>query len=284
MQLDIGIENEVLYDSLCINLDQSITTLQSNYYINQVCLAYSKFYILEMISQLILNFDAIECTIEEYDFIHKSNFMFNEQSSLFVKDKFSDNISQYVKVFNFDNDDPAASKWYDFSDCEDIKVFFRLFDAFERPLVYVREKEKKTSVRYVHTLKTSISSRFSSNNAVLVHDFNINALKVLRVKHFSPPEYIVKGIEDLLKYLITDKREEELRKLELCLKRQEFLYKEMDIVEKVVSISRVLNDDNVDGRIKLYVSNTLYTVLEQQNKLHEKLGIKPTIEHIDFQI
>lgn len=261
MKLDIDFKLGTTYDKLLIHLNKSITTLESNYYINNVCLSYSKLVCLEEICSLFL-YDwhgrhlQIMYSIEEYQWGKQWYYEILHDSS----------------HKNYD-----SNKWYDLRENEDAKTFFELFNSFEMPLVYIK---------VVNTFRSIISVPIripeEKNYVILLHDFNINALKIEYVEHHCPPKYIVKGVEDFLKYLITNKREEEIQKIEICRKRQDYLCKDMAIVEKVVSISKILSDEEVDPRIKLYVLNELQVILEEQKKLHEKMKITPAIEHIDL--
>lgn len=68
MPISIDIDLSLLNDSLLIKLNRSISTLESNYYINNVCLAYSKLLCLEGICSALLQYEKIKCKINEYEF------------------------------------------------------------------------------------------------------------------------------------------------------------------------------------------------------------------------
>lgn len=136
---------------------------------------------------------------------------------------------------------------------------------------------------HVHIQREKGIDKFSlADKVFLAHDYNNDALKILYIRHFSPPDYFVRALEYILDYLTTNKREEELIKIKTCIQYQEYLYQDMIIVEKVVSISKILHDDNVDHSLKIYVLNSLRMILEEQEKLHKKMGITPTITHVDL--
>lgn len=257
---DKFIKSGARYECLCISLDNSISTLQSNYYINKVCMTYSKLIILNEICFSLLNCVNVSCAIRDYE------LGCNDYSVL------TDSL--------FDNEkNNILSRWYNLCDYEDVKIFFKLFDSLEMPYIHIMENDiiERTTNGISITVNVSPTIR-------IAHDYNEDALKVVLVKHFSPPEYLAQGIEDFLKYIITYKREEEIRKINECLKCQEFLYKDVIIVEKIVSISKILSDEEVDGRIKQYVLNSLQVILDEQEKLHQKMGITSTITHVNMLI
>lgn len=260
MPINIDIDLSLLKDSLLINLNRSISTLESNYYINKVCIAYSKLLCLEGICSALLQCERLVYTINAYEVDRLKSF-------IDTPDYLGNEFDIYSKAAIYC--DFAFSKTYDLSDYREAKIFFKLFDAFELPFVYMK--------------KASELGRFSlATLESIAHDMYKSALKILLVRHFSPPEYFVKALDYIIDYLITDKREEELKKINVCIQHQEYLYKDMAIVEKVVSISKVLSDENVDHRIKIYVLNSLRMILEEQEKLHKKMGITPTITHVDL--
>lgn len=246
MRNDIATDIKVSYESLLISLDKSINTLQSNFYINKICLSYLKMICLEGVCFAILNNEKLKCKIDEYR-------LFND-----IEYQFISHFPDYNNYF-----------WYDMN--EDAKIFFKLFDTYEIPFIQVRSEEIKRKPTFMLSTPT-----------IPVCDYDKEALKVILIKHFSPPEYFVQGIEDILKYLITNNREKELQKINECLQHQEFLFKDMAIVEKVVSISKLLSDETIDGRIKLYVLHSLQVILDEQEKLHKKMGVTPSITHIDL--
>lgn len=266
MRIDTDIDTEVLYDSLLISLDKSISTLQSNYYINKVCLAYSKMLCLEAVCFAILNNENIRCKIDEYRLLQ------NIEHQFFAHVDGASYFSQRDNHLRYDT-------WYDMSNDEHAEIFFKLFDTHEMPYIQIQKTDYSSNQ---HDRKNFGAPLTVTSGAIPAHDFDNEALKIVLVKHFSPPEYFVKGIEDILKYLITNNREKELQIINVCLQHQEFLLQDMIIVEKVVSISKVLNDENIDARIKLYVLHSLQVILDQQEKLHHKMGITPTITHVDL--
>ncbi len=137
----------------------------------------------------------------------------------------------------------------------------------------IRKKINNTQVKNKSIIvPTNTEINETMSKIVLAHDFNHDALKLMTLKHFSPPVYWVNAVDNILNYLITNKRKEELHKIQMCLQRQEYLYKDAIIVEKIVSISKLINDENVSDGVKIYVLNSLQMILYEQEKLHKKNG------------
>lgn len=260
MENNINIRTKTLCDDLLIKINENLNTLESNYYINKVCMAYSKLISLNEICTLFIYESNAKCSIAEY----KINQRLKEVE-----------VINYFKIVN----ETISSIWFCMNNIDDIRIFFKLFDAYIMPKIYVKNRKSSIEANGEIIFK-SYSSSFT--NEKLLHDFEFDAMKIKLLRHFSPPQYFVSAIEDVLKYLITYKRTEEMRKIEICLKHQEYLYKDMVLVEKIVSISKILIDENVDGRIKMYVLNSLQMILNEQEKLHNEMGISPTIEHVDL--
>lgn len=257
METSTSKESAMSYDELIIKIDKALNTLESNYYINKVCLSYSKLICLNEICFALLNDKNIMCEINEY--------VMGGYNTLL--DELGANDSVYIGDENI--------RWFHMYNYEEARTFFKLFDVLEMPLIYIKS-ESSENKWYGNSLASYSFQKY------LIHDYNINSLKIEMMKHFCPPQYFVKALRDILDYLITNKRTEELHKIEMCIKQQEFLYKDVVLVEKVVNVSRALNDDKLDGRIKLYLLNSLQTILIEQEKLHERMGVAPTINHLDL--
>lgn len=240
-----------LCEELQICVDKSISTLESNYYINMVCLSYSKLMCLDTLCLYLLK-GHMKFAIKDYELGCQEYMNFSEKKNM---------------------------KIYNLSDNYDQTLFFKLFNAFDRPLIYANVKYdlRRPRVRGLHTNK-------SIEIDELIYDYDKNVLKVEGLKHLSPPEYFVRAIEDVLKYLITSQREEEIRKIDKCLKYQEYMIKNIEIVEKVVNLNRMLNDERMNPRIKYYVLEEVNNTLNVQAKLHEMMGITPTIKHLDIRL
>lgn len=136
----------------------------------------------------------------------------------------------------------------------------------------------------VYGIKYDETYPLRMQQGILLHDYNRNALKLFAIRHNSPPQYFVQALEDLLEYLLTYHRTEEIHKLEMALKQQDFLYKDALIVERIVYLSKFLHDKDVPPQIKHYVSNSLLSILKEQENLHRKMGMTPTITRIDTWI
>ncbi len=421
--MSFDINSELMQDALHISLNKSISTLESNYYINKVCLSYSKLQCLSTICDEFINNNNTMLKIYEYKLGSQRRIQHN------------------IKYIDF-NHNETSEKWLNMFNNEDMQFFFKQFNTFKMPLVFInkiyyehrhianinlpsqnvffhktifgknaekstmkdfncmsirkkiernptvpiktvytkkngkhpiqiknikgkvsyrikkirkkrkfalqietkyikefvnhlnlRKRNPTVSVKTVNTKRNNIhpicakdikrktncrvielrkkrsvspqikkifptfvahtiSPCFWDNNVngtetklsehILAHDYDTDALKIITMKHFSPPEYVVKALENILNYLITNKREEELHKIKMCIQQQEYIYKDLAILEKIVSISKVLQDKDIPDGIKIHVLNTLQIILYEQEELHKKMGISPTITHIDL--
>lgn len=258
MSFKIDTGSKTISDELSIILDKSITTLEAIFYINNLCVSYSKIICLNEICSYLLCKDKVEFGIIKYDIggAIKKDYLNRAYMHLPIK----------------------KDVWFSMDDYVDISNFFSLFNKFETPLIRVR---RVFGSQFENNGQFRFKVPYENMHYYTLHDYRTDALKLIGLKHNSPPEYFVNALESILEYLITNKRDQEKNKIEMCIRKQEYLYNDITIVEKVVSISKVLKDENVDDRIKLYVLNSLQIILDEQEKLHKKMGITPQIIHID---
>ncbi len=141
MPLDIKVKRKSTKDVLQIKLNKSISTLESNYYINHICLAYSKIKCLDEICKVILTNKTALFKVEKYQF-------------------------GCQKISYFDN---SYAEWLNIYNSDEAKTFFELFNTFKMPVVYF----KKDSSNCIYT--TNMETKYLNRDVGNV--ININSVQ-----------------------------------------------------------------------------------------------------------